>query len=415
MTDTSIPSTRISDGAPGSSYVEWSAIFAGAMLTSAIIVLMTAFGSAIGLSLVSPYHGPSPILFYVVLALWFTWITVSSFVAGGYVTGRLRRPIEGTTPHEVHVRDGAHGLVVWAVAVVIGTALATFSLSSAVTTLSLSSAIKGGADLVKSGASAMASSVGLNTDPMGYEVDTLLRSDGSATANRSGSEGNKVIVDTSHRDASHALAMGAAHGSLSSDDRIYVARAIAAHAGLSQTDAEKRVDAIFGQLKTAADKVREAAETARKAGIILGVSVAPNAEPIGSGVDNMPRGGGSASAVNNGTMETSRQEVSRILLMSAANGSLSNDDRAYLVRVLEARANLAQADAEKRIDALSEQMKTSADKVRATTETARKGGILLAFLTAATMVLGAAAAWWGAGVGGRHRDEKFDASHLTRW
>ena len=140
MTDTSMPSTRISDGPPGSSYVEWSAIFAGAMLTSAIIVLMTAFGSAIGLSLVSPYHGPSPILFYVVLALWFTWITVSSFVAGGYVTGRLRRPIEGTTPHEVHVRDGAHGLVVWAVAVVIGTALATFSLSSAVTTLSLSSA-----------------------------------------------------------------------------------------------------------------------------------------------------------------------------------------------------------------------------------------------------------------------------------
>ena len=60
-------------------------------------------------------------------------------------------------------------------------------------------------------------------------------------------------------------------------------------------------------------------------------------------------------------------------------------------------------------------MKTSADKVRATTETARKGGILLAFLTAATMVLGAAAAWWGAGVGGRHRDENFDASHLTRW
>jgi hypothetical protein len=31
------------------------------------------------------------------------------------------------------------------------------------------------------------------------------------------------------------------------------------------------------------------------------------------------------------------------------------------------------------------------------------------------MVLGAAAAWWGTGVGGRHRDEKFDASHLARW
>lgn len=415
MTDTSMPSTRISDGPPGSSYVEWSAIFAGAMLTSAIIVLMTAFGSAIGLSLVSPYHGPSPILFYVVLALWFTWITVSSFVAGGYVTGRLRRPIKGTTPHEVHVRDGAHGLVVWAVAVVIGTALATFSLSSAVTTLSLSSAVKGGVDVAKSGASAMASSVGLNADPIGYEVDTLLRNDRNTAAAKGTTVGNSVTVETSRRDASRVLATGAAHGSLSSDNRIYMARAVAAGAGLSQAEAERRVDAIFAQVRTAADKVREATETARKAGITLGLSVAPNAELIGSGVDSTPRGDGSPSAVNRGTMETSRQEVSRILLMSAANGSLSSDDRAYLVRVIESRANLAQADAEKRVDALSEQMKTSADKARVTTETARKGGILLAFLTAATMVLGAAAAWWGAGVGGRHRDENFDASHLTRW
>ena len=183
----------------------------------------------------------------------------------------------------------------------------------------------------------------------------------------------------------------------------------------AQADAEKRVDAIFAQVKTAADKMREANETARKAGIILALSIAPGADPLGSGVDNVARGDASASAVDSGTTETSRQEVSRILLMGAADGSLSGDDRAYLARVVAARTGLSQADAEKRVDALSEQMKTSADKTRAATETARKAGVLLAFLTAATMVLGAAAAWWGAGVGGRHRDEKFDASHLTRW
>jgi len=58
-----------------------------------MIVLMTAFGYAIGLSLVSPYHGPSPIIFYIVLALWFAWITVSSFVAGGYVTAGCADPL----------------------------------------------------------------------------------------------------------------------------------------------------------------------------------------------------------------------------------------------------------------------------------------------------------------------------------
>ena len=98
---------------------------------SAIIVLMTAFGSAIGLSLVSPDKGHSATLFYIALALWFVWITVSSFVAGGYIAGRMRRPIDGATIHEGHVRDGVHGLVVWALAVAIGAWLATWSISSA--------------------------------------------------------------------------------------------------------------------------------------------------------------------------------------------------------------------------------------------------------------------------------------------
>jgi len=319
MTDTSTLAPQFTGNPTGSSYVEWSAIFAGAILTSAIIVLMTAFGSAIGLSLVSPYHGPSPIIFYVALALWFTWITVSSFVAGGYVTGRMRRPIDGATPHEVHVRDGVHGLVVWAVAVAIGASLATLSISSAVTTLSLSSAVKGGADLAKSGASAMAPNAGLSLDPMGYEIDALFRNEGAVAPPRSAPTGKNTSV-----------AVGAA-------------------------------------------------------------------------------------ATGGVTLETPREEVSRILAMTVANGALSKDDRAYLAHLLTSRSGLSQADAEKRLDTLSEQMKTSADKLRAATETARKAGILLAFLTAATMVLGAAAAWWGAGMGGRHRDEKFDASHLTRW
>jgi nucleoid DNA-binding protein len=404
MTDVSNSSTPISNGPPGSSYVEWPSILAGATLTSAIIVLMSAFGSAIGLSLISPYHGPSPILFYVVLALWFTWITVSSFVAGGYVTGRLRRPIEGTTPHEVHVRDGAHGLIVWAVAVVVGTALATFSLSSAVTTLSLSSAVKHGEKLTSAGA--MASNVDSNVDSIGYQIDLLLRKEAPTAA-------KGATLDPSRRDVAQVLAMGAAHGSLSSDDRIYVARAVAARTSLSQAEAEKRVDAILAQARTAADRMRDATEAARKAGLLLALSVAAHEEPIG--VQNAPRGEGTASTGDSGTMEATRQEISRLLSAAAAKDSLSVDDRAYLVHVVAARTGLAQADAETRVDALSEQMKSSAAKVRATTEAARKGGVLLAFLTAATMVLGAAAAWWGAGVGGRHRDENFDASHLTRW
>jgi hypothetical protein len=393
MTDTSTLAPRISDKPTGGSYVEWSAIFAGGIVASAIIVLMTAFGSAIGLSLVSPYKGHSAVLFYIALALWFVWITVSSFVAGGYIAGRMRRPIDGATIHESHVRDGVHGLVVWAVAVAIGTWLATWSISSA---------FKGGGELAKSGASSMSSGGASVVDPIAYGVDNLLRPGESASVGKSGTA--DTSADTSQREVSSILATSGTNGSLSSDDRTRVARIVAARAGMTQTDADKRVDAIFASVKSAADKIRDANDAARKAGIVLALSLAPNApsgESRGQGADR-------ASMGESGPTEASRQEVSRILLTGVADGSLSGDDRAYLVRVVAARAGLSQADAEKRVDALTEQLKTSADK-------ARKAGILLAFLTAASLVLGAAAAWWGAGVGGRHRDEKFDASHLTRW
>ena len=133
---------------------------------------------------------------------------------------------------------------------------------------------------------------------------------------------------------------------------------------------------------------------------------------MGYEADGLLRNDGAPVA---GNVETSHQEVARILMKGAGDGSLNSDDRAYLARIVSARAGLKSADAEKRVDAISAQIKTSAEKERAATETARKAGILFAFLTAASMVLGAAAAWWGASVGGRHRDENFDASHLTRW
>jgi hypothetical protein len=415
MSDTSLSSRSISDSQQGSSYVEWSTIFAGAILASAIIVLMTAFGSAIGLSLISPYHGQSPVIFYVALALWFTWVTVSSFITGGYVTGRLRRPIEGTTPHEVHVRDGAHGLIVWAVAVVIGTALATFSLSSAVTTLSLSSAIKGSAELRKMEPNTGASGVGVNTDLMGYQLDILLRNAGKEIANNRAITRDVSGVEDSRHDASHIFVTGAAGGGLSVDERIELAHLMTVHAGLPLVEAEKRVDAILAQVKAAVDKVREATGTARRAGIALSLSVVTNTRPTGSEVDSLSREEESVSAVRGGEVVTLRQEIFQILSVGVANGSLSSDDRAYLIRLVSSRANLTMKDAEKRIDALFEQMKNTANNVRVATESTRKGGILLGFLTAATMVLGAAAAWFGAGIGGRHRDENFDASHLTRW
>ena len=67
------------------------------------------------------------------------------------------------------------------------------------------------------------------------------------------------------------------------------------------------------------------------------------------------------------------------------------------------------------IDEAVATVKDTADKAKAAAEKARKVGILASFLAAALLLVSAAAAWWAATLGGKHRDEGTDLSHLTRW
>ena len=48
-------------------------------------------------------------------------------------------------------------------------------------------------------------------------------------------------------------------------DRTYLVKSVAARTGLSQQDAEKRVDDVVAQMKAAEEKAKEAADAARKA------------------------------------------------------------------------------------------------------------------------------------------------------
>jgi hypothetical protein len=55
-------------------------------------------------------------------------------------------------------------------------------------------------------------------------------------------------------------------GEVPADDRAHVAQLVAARTGLSQSDAEKRVDEVLAKADAA---VRTAAERARRAGVLL--------------------------------------------------------------------------------------------------------------------------------------------------
>ena len=212
-------------------YVDWGAISAGVFVSLAVSSVFLAFGSAIGLSVTSFHPSASaPVVGIVVAAgLWLLWVQISSFIGGGYVAGRMRRRIGDAKAHEVEMRDGAHGLIVWAVNIVIGAALATWLALAGV-----------------SGAIGTAS----NTGAMDYYTDKLMRSDAVAGT-------TAVSADTQYNaQIGRILATNIAARTFDATDKAYVVREISSRTGLAEADAQKRLDDTIATLKAQAETAR---------------------------------------------------------------------------------------------------------------------------------------------------------------
>jgi hypothetical protein len=221
-------------------------------------MILLALGSGFGLASVSPWSnsGASVTTFTVMTAIWLIIVQWVSSGLGGYLTGRLRAKWVGVHTHEVFFRDTAHGLLAWAVAAAIGAAV----LVSAVSSL-----LSGGAHLagtVASGAAEGASQAAVQENPLAYYVDSLFRSE-HPDANASGRD---VRAETTR-----IIATGIKNGDVPAGDTTYLAQLVAARTGLSQGDAEKRVDDVIAKVKTGETKARQVADATRKAGAYLSI------------------------------------------------------------------------------------------------------------------------------------------------
>jgi hypothetical protein len=112
--------------------------------------------------------------------------------------------------------------------------------------------------------------------------------------------------------------------------------------------------------------------------------------------------------------ELRRGEVLRILSRDTA-GEVSVDDRAYLGQLVMNQAALPEADAKARVETVVSDYRSAIAEQRAAAEKARKFSLVVAFAIAATLALGAAAAWWGALQGGDHRDRSVDLTPHIGW
>jgi hypothetical protein len=97
-------------------YVEFGPIVAGSILACAISVVLIQFGTALGLAAAKAtyYQGNNFLWRVIAISLWLLWVQITASMIGGYIAGRMREPVAGATAHESEMRDGVHGLLVWA-------------------------------------------------------------------------------------------------------------------------------------------------------------------------------------------------------------------------------------------------------------------------------------------------------------
>jgi hypothetical protein len=128
-------------------------------------------------------------------------------------------------------------------------------------------------------------------------------------------------------------------------------------------------------------------------------------------VDTLLRPADPAKPVEGG--QQASQEVSRILLASAASGQMTADDRAYLERLVAARTGLSPQDAKARVDAVLKRANDAAAQAKQAADTARQAAAAFALLGALSLVIGAFIASAAAALGGRLRDANEGAVDVT--
>lgn len=346
------------------SYVDWPAIIAGIVLASAISIVLLTFGSAIGLSFTNfnAADDVDPLWIAIAAASWLLWVQISSFMAGGYITGRLRKRHGDATEDESDVRDGAHGLLVWGGALVVGAIIAVSGIGAAATAVgNVAGAVTNAASNVAGGA---AEGAATDIDPTAYFTDMLFRP---------------------------APAGGAAATATTE-----AAPAEPAAAATTETPA--------ATTETPAATTTEApAATTTPAAPAATAPAAPAAtEPAAPAATPAPAA--TATAEPAADTEAARAEAGRIFAQSAIVGEVSADDRTYLAQVVATNTGLPQAEAEARVDQVITAIDNAKAQAAEVAEEARKMTVLAAFLTAASLLVSAVGAYWAAQKGGNHRD-----------
>jgi hypothetical protein len=142
------------------------------------------------------------------------------------------------------LRDGLHGLLVWALATLLAT-LIGLATAQSLARLGAPSGVQGSS-----------TSVG-GENLIAYDLDRLFRAERRPNAD----------LDYPRAEAARILLTTSSHSGMQPEDRAYLVRLTAANTGLAQPDAERRVDEV-------AARAKENIARARRSAVILAFSAA---------------------------------------------------------------------------------------------------------------------------------------------
>jgi hypothetical protein len=268
--------------------VSWGAIFAGAFSAAALSFVLLAIGTAFGLSVASPWDftgreaAETAVAAGIGAAIFLIVVHAISSGTGGYLAGRLRPKPTGLRGDETYFRDTAHGLVVWAVsAVTTILMIAYLAMAAAGGGVALTAAGIGAAGQAAQGAAAGAAPASPassgETGGTGQATTASEAAQPPASSATPGAGGavNLPLAETSdvrgRREEVGRVLRVAFDGELSQEDKAYLTQLVAQETGMTQPEAEQRVNQVIEKAKAtkaeAEQKAKEAADAARQAGM----------------------------------------------------------------------------------------------------------------------------------------------------
>jgi hypothetical protein len=218
-------------------YVEWTPVVAGAIAAAALALVLHAFAVAIGLSVSStaPTWRDASFALVLLSGLYLLLAALASYGLGGYLAGLTRARL--TSREGADLRDGLHGLLVWAFATLL-TAVIGLAAAQPLTRLAAPSGGQAGSSTSVGGENLIA-----------YDLDRLFRAERRPNTD----------LDYPRAEAARILLTTSSHRGMQPEDRGYLVRLTAAYTGLAQPDAERRVDEVAARAKENISRARRTA------------------------------------------------------------------------------------------------------------------------------------------------------------